>query len=447
MRILLVFPIFILLSVCNPTGGKSAHPGRRDIVILNKTFITSIGIYFLDKDSVTIAKFNAQAKDIIPEFKVSGSLPDTITGNSYSIKYIKNPSLDFTPPDTSALSYFGRSLTIEEKSGVQNSAGALSIQFGGTKENVAVKQQKISELISAVSEEKNVVIMDYNTFECFNPASWKEKRVKNFQDEHKDITGQITIHLYREGEFCRGITMGMDKFCLPDVSIKGISCRDQTSFGNLLNAVVQTLFENQVIRGDSTLTIDLLQIKNNSIRVHLTSDIKNNATKVVAVKLKSVEPEEGDNINTQYMLEFKNPKYSSPQEEQTALLENLFGVEESIVHTNHDDELLAASEKAKLRLPELRELFNEGLQPGYSLLVKLPFKTDGGGREWMWVEITKWKSESISGILQNDPSEIAKLKAGAIVKGQQKDVFDYILYKPDGTYEGNETGKILEHRK
>ena len=74
-------------------------------------------------------------------------------------------------------------------------------------------------------------------------------------------------------------------------------------------------------------------------------------------------------------------------------------------------------------------------------------KTDGGGREWMWVEITKWKNESISGILQNDPSEIAKLKAGAIVKGQQKDVFDYILYKPDGTYEGNETGKILEHRK
>ena len=64
----------------------------------------------------------------------------------------------------------------------------------------------------------------------------------------------------------------------------------------------------------------------------------------------------------------------------------------------------------------------------------------------MWVEIIKWGNESIAGILQNDPHKIAKLKAGIIVKANEKDVFDYILYKPDGTYEGNETGEILEKR-
>ncbi len=129
------------------------------------------------------------------------------------------------------------------------------------------------------------------------------------------------------------------------------------------------------------------------------------------------------------------------------MLSGLFGADDAIVHTDHDAEILKVSEEARLRLPELQARFNKGLEPGYSLLIKAPFKTDNGGREWMWVEITKWKNESITGILQNDPFEIAKLKAGAIVKANQKDVFDYILYKPDGTYEGNETGKILEKRK
>jgi uncharacterized protein YegJ (DUF2314 family) len=184
------------------------------------------------------------------------------------------------------------------------------------------------------------------------------------------------------------------------------------------------------------------------VRKNLTTDIKKSAKKNVSVKFRSVIPEEGDNINNQFLIVFDNPIYSSPQEEQTAILGALFGTEhDSVAYITHDAELLKASEKARSRLPELKSRFNSGLEPGFSILVKVPFKTDSDGREWMWVEITKWKGQHITGILQNDPAEISKLKAGAIVSAEEKDVFDYILNKADGTYEGNETGKIIEKEK
>ena len=437
-------PLFLLITGLLMLSCSSKN--KKEVLILNKTCTTSIGIYFIDKDTISIERFNNKARVIIPDFNLSDSLIDSITHDAYYIKYIKNPSQDFPPPDTNYLRHTGNNLTTQEKLMVQNAVGALSVTFFGTKENIIEKQKKISELIDSVSEGRSVIIADYNTFEFFNPSSWKVNRVNNFYGEHKNVLGQITIHLYRENEFCRAVTLGMDKFCLPDISVKDISCRNQNSFASLINAAVQTLFENQIINEDSSLIIDLLKIKNDDVRNQLTADLKVNAKKITEIKLKTVIPEEGDNINTQFLIVFKNAKYSSPQEEQNEILKTLFGTEESLSYTDHNSELLEASEKAKLRLPELKTRFNKGLEPGYSILIKVPFKTDDGGREWMWVEIIKWGNESIAGILQNDPHKIAKLKAGIIVKANEKDVFDYILYKPDGTYEGNETGEILEKR-
>lgn len=420
---------------------------KKEIPVLNKTFTTSIGIYFLEKDSISIKRFNDYAKSIIPEFILSDSMVELITHDCYYIKYIKNPSQDFPPPDTNYLRHSGKNLTVQEEVKLQNAVGALSVTFFGTKENVIEKQKKFSKLIDSVSEGRSVIIGDYNTFEFFNPTSWKANRVNNFNGEHKNLISQISIHLYRDNEFCRAVTLGMDKFCLPDISVKDISCNDQNSFANLINAVAQTLFENQIIYEDSSLLIDLQKIKNDYVKNQLTTNLKANAKKNTEIKLKTVIPEEGDNINTQFLIVFNAVKKSSPQEEQNVTLKSLFGSEESITYTDHDPELLKASEKAKLRLPELKTRFNKGLEPGYSILIKAPFKTDDEGREWMWVEITKWENESITGILQNEPFKIARLKAGSIVKANEKDVFDYMLYKPDGTYEGNETGKILEKRK
>ena len=106
--------------------------------------------------------------------------------------------------------------------------------------------------------------------------------------------------------------------------------------------------------------------------------------------------------------------------------------------------LLYRSDRARQKLPSLRKEFNAGLQPGEHLLLKAPFETSSGGREWMWVEVSSWKGDDIVGLLANEPEDVKGLRAGSTVKVSEKEVFDYIRYKADGSSEGNETGKEIE---
>ncbi len=126
------------------------------------------------------------------------------------------------------------------------------------------------------------------------------------------------------------------------------------------------------------------------------------------------------------------------------MLTSFFGWEDAVSKVDHNEELLAASRKAKARLPSLYNAFTEGLQPGEFIQVKAPFAVPDGGSEWMWVEITAWKGDAIKGLLKNEPFNIPSLHAGQIVDVRQEDIFDYIRRYPDGEQEGNETGTIIE---
>ena len=62
----------------------------------------------------------------------------------------------------------------------------------------------------------------------------------------------------------------------------------------------------------------------------------------------------------------------------------------------------------------------------------------------MWIEVSDWSAEeAIRGTLQNQPANIPELDAGQQVTIRTAEVFDYLLKKPDGSEEGNETGRII----
>ena len=110
----------------------------------------------------------------------------------------------------------------------------------------------------------------------------------------------------------------------------------------------------------------------------------------------------------------------------------------------HDDEIAEASRRAKTKLPSLRTEFNKGLVPGEFILVKAPFATPDGQKEWMWVEVNRWRGSKITGLLQNEPFNIPDLHPGQTVKVSDEDVFDYMRVHADHRIEGNETGALIE---
>ncbi|NOT73487.1 MAG: DUF2314 domain-containing protein [Cyclobacteriaceae bacterium] len=402
---------------------------------------------FIDDENLTEQTVINALTLSLPRFKHVEAFPDSILHDGYNVRILASGDEGFFIPDTSMI-YVKEYLSKDELKALQKSSGAIDLTFFGTPEDVIEKQLLISKTVASLTNGKQVIIGDLNTFQFYSNEEWNKHRISNFMDSIKDITNQITVHLYRdENQLCRAVTLGMNKFCLPELSIKGFTCSDQNTFGNLINAAAQTMAENPIINDDLTLDIDLTKIKNQHVREHLMTDLYANSKKAATIKLQAVDPEEGDNDSPQFVFMFDNPTYASSYEAQNAVVDSLFGSTDAIEYTDHDDELISASQKARKRLPELKQMFLDGLKPGYAIMIKLPFKVDDGvGNEWMWVEVTSWSDKENTGILQNEPFNIKDLKVGAIVNFDEAQIFDYILNNPDGTSEGNTTGDIIEKR-
>ena len=215
--------------------------------------------------------------------------------------------------------------------------------------------------------------------------------------------------------------------------------------GNLINLVCQRLLENPVLPAPHRTELRVEEIRNPEVRKRVSQGSFDNARGSATLALVPSAPEEGDPDNRLLAIDFRHAPGANDDERREATLATLWGSADSITSVTHDAKIEAASEAARKQLPELRTRFLKGLAPGERLLVKAPFAQDGGGNEYMWVEILRWESEAtITGILQNDPFHIRRLRAGARVTVRTDEVFDYLLRKPDGSIEGNETGKWIE---
>jgi uncharacterized protein YegJ (DUF2314 family) len=239
----------------------------------------------------------------------------------------------------------------------------------------------------------------------------------------------------------------MIKFGLPDVVIERLTRSDGTQAGNVINLVCQRLADNpQVTRGGiEDFSIEELQLK--SMRDRLTEMVIQGGTGKITAALLPARALEGDPDNSILELDFRTSPGTADTEKRKAAFAGLWGAKDSIKEIKHDDEILAASQRAREKLAQLRADFIERRELGSRLLLKAPFKRDDEGNEWMWVEVTEWpETGRISGVLQNDPFYIVSLKAGSLVKISESEVFDYLLYHADGKTEGNETGKVIERR-
>jgi uncharacterized protein YegJ (DUF2314 family) len=298
-----------------------------------------------------------------------------------------------------------------------------------------------NKLITELIINENDIIWDSETRECFTKNFWNENRLIN--DNSINVSKHITIHLYPKNDYCRAITLGMLKFGLPDICIENLSCHSNQSVASLINLTAQTLLEKKTIDKKGKLTINIESLSNQELKSDLLKSLLEKAEKKAEINIKHGIWEEGDPQNR--IIEIGFPK-NNPQIEQDELIAKVFGSKDEVTYLSHDDELLAASERAKEKIPELYDKFSKGLPVGTHLLIKFPFENVAGEREWMWVEVVKWNEKEVKGLLQNDPQIVKSLKAGQEVTQNIIDMFDYILYFPDGTQEGNETGKIISRQ-
>ncbi|EDP94242.1 DUF2314 domain-containing protein [Kordia algicida OT-1] len=404
--------------------------------------LSEIGFYTMNTP-LTETTIKKELKKVFPDIKFVDDAPEKIDGTMAYMEAITDVAEVYPAHDMEYLAYFAEGFSKEQKEQLQTSKNAFILVLYYQKKDVFTHSKKLFDWVYKKIKDTDYVVYDGEVREYFSPKTWKRDRVDAWENGIPSAINQLTIHSYRKDEYCRSITFGMQRFGLPDLIIDDSPCTNVTSVNQLLTIMGQLLLEGNKVQ-EKELFIDLEAIQNTILKNLISEIVYENAEKKATINFDTnVLQEEGDPFNLLYEVNFENDAYKNPQAYENEVFAKLFGSEDEITHIKHNEEILAASERAKKHLPALQKLFNNGLDQS-SLLLKAPFTTDSGGNEWMWIEVTKWDDETIEGILQNDPYYIKDLKSGAKVTVQQADVFDYILYKADGSSEGNETGKLIQ---
>ncbi len=410
----------------------------------------SLVFYFSPKPAVPT---EATARELIasrfPELPIITSPESARKPPFIAIETERAPLKNYPVPSASYFKYAGHGLSPEDIAAMQKTDLAFRIILITSTENIWNQTRRFTELALEFAEKADAFIWDSGTRECFSRRTWKEQRLDTWTDTIPRLPDQFTIHVYRvkETNYVRAITLGLEKFALPDLVIQQMLGSETRSGGNLINVTAQLLAENPAVETPATYRVSLPSLKNESLRKNQSTNLLKGATQEARIALTAGRSEEGDPDNRLIELNFRHGDGRSADERRQATFVQIWGAADSLVKITHDDEILAASERAKTKLPELQRRFDKGLAPGERILIKAPFARDDEGNEWMWVEVLKWPvAGKITGILQNNPYHVKKLRAGSRVLIKPEEVFDFMYYKADGTSEGNETGWLMERR-
>jgi uncharacterized protein YegJ (DUF2314 family) len=356
---------------------------------------------------------------------------------------VQHPKVaEYAPPSLESLRYSGRTLSDAQKTAMQNSQEVTTLGLVSPTVNGIQAYRAAMEVSADLAEQTGGLLLDDETRESYTLAAWRA-HLDNWDKDSLPIHEHIVIHAYKEGELLRLVTLGMRKFGLPDVSVNQVSGHDAQSMASLTNLVCQAMLEGAAVTPTGTMSVSLSAVRNAREREKLGSNLQDKAEGKTTVHLVIAEPHEGDAQNR--LLEIVFPgSVAELQARQNAVLSQLFGAHDAASAVKHDAALLEASKRAREHAMTFKPRYAKGRPELERLLVKAPFRTRSGGNEWMWVEVTRWEGDTISGLLENDPIEVDDLKAGARVQVKEGVIFDYILYGTDGGMEGNETGRLME---
>ena len=237
----------------------------------------------------------------------------------------------------------------------------------------------------------------------------------------------------------------MARFGLPDLVVNDSVWSLNRPLGSTINALAQQLLEEGPPDNNGAINLKIGNLRHGAVRKVLSESILSGGKGEGKVRLLEATPEAGDPDNTLAALSFDAYPGRDITERQTNFVIAVFGAQpDEVVYIRDDAALRAASARARAQLPTLQKAFQNGFAPGEHLLVKAPFTTSDGRKEWMWIEVTEWTGSQIKGMLRSDPRHVLGLKAGQMVGARQSELFDYLRVFPDGRTEGNETSHLLK---
>lgn len=397
-------------------------------------------IVYFESDSLPVNNdIAAYTNPLIPVYDDSWT-----EGNALKIEIFGDIYDDGSTPDMGYVQALSEGFLSEDFKRYEDCDKAVILTFTLDNHPSFNNQEEAARIVYKIAAAFDGYIEDLEARIFYTPDSFSKIVLESWDDNTVVVMDNISMHQYQDDDYLRTVTLGMSKFGLPDIVVQQTTRHHAESIGSIVNIICQTLIENPELSINGSLPLDMNSLKDSYFKRTQKDGLISDAKGRGVVFLEHAETDLGDADNALWAVSFKDYSKDNIFEKQSAFLADFFGSSDSVINTTHDEALLKASEEAKKKLPAIQKYFNQEFGLNEVLYVKAPFVTDDGGNEWMWVEVVSWEGDTIKGILQNDPYYIADLKSGMEVTVYQGDLFDYILYRADGSTEGNETGRIIQ---
>ncbi|WP_224367225.1 DUF2314 domain-containing protein [Hyalangium versicolor] len=355
---------------------------------------------------------------------------------------------DLDPIDEDSLTYFARTLTGEERKSLMGSRQATLLSFRVPFEQRNEVLLDATRFAHELATEHGAFLWDAETRQYFSPRSWKEARLDGWSGGVPFVPAHVTFHVYRagDGDALRMISLGMGKLGLPDLVVEQVPQSLTQDMGRFANLVAQLLAEGLSPSADGTLEVDLAKLKDARLQKQLEARVQKGAARRVKLRALAGQRDGGDPDNV--LMELGFPGSGDVHVRHVAALDAVFGPQaDGIVPVAPGDpELEAVARKARARLIDLRARAERGLRPPEELVLKAGFRTDDGGTEFMWLEVTGWAAGKWRGTLANEPDNVSRLRVGSPVEMPEAEVVDYLYVSPEGKQEGGESSRILMRR-
>src|SRR5262249_14111701 len=135
-----------------------------------------------------------------------------------------------------------------------------------------------------------------------------KRRIADWTEDVPDLSKQVVIHAYQTDGFVRAITLGMEKFGLPDLVIDEFSWSLQRNMVDVMMLFAQALAENSTLPKPGEFDLSFDAIRNPKVREPQVKSLLPGATGVLLLSLTEGIWEEGDPKNRLIEIQFSRGK-------------------------------------------------------------------------------------------------------------------------------------------
>ncbi len=426
--------------------GHSSHPAFNDEAVFFQAVLVPAGNTVMAADSqalsAALADLNEPGEDWAQAVK---TVRESILNDKGSLKVSVVSSKEMEIPNVQYLMKFGSGFTQDDLTRCASSRQVYQLVFTCSAENVPELLPAFQALTLAAARKMHGYVYDINAKIVMTPAIYDKFL---FRPRLSPINRYVVVqrYPYEPGHF-RAATLGMATFGCPDLEIRDFPADSSLVIQELVYTVARHLIDQRLKSTRPPAFPDRLSLNPKEIGsiLHLPllpTGSQPEVKQPVAIRLVAGRFEPGDPQDNMVRILPGGDQPGGMEKWAAVLSQEVAGFSEKVEYLEGKAISQDILQKVRETLPEFKQKFLAADQPTGDYFVKFAYRVENTGSEFLWLKVTGWKDDLITGTLVSEPVMATDLSAGAPLKIKAQSVVDWMYRDPQGRVEGNFTHSI-----